>query len=423
MSGLSGFARAVRGHPLVLDGALAGLLYAGMMLVAGFAPASSTWRLTPGLAVLAAVGCGASVLRRRYPVPALALAVAPIMVSPLFGVRHNLLPVAVILPLLNVFLRVERRTALLVAGCAVAVVTIAATLAAMAHQVRSENTPPGFSALIVGVMCIAIGEARRNRLDYVREAEERARRAEHGREEEARRRVAEERLRISRDLHDILAHHIALITVQAGVAAHVLERRPDQAVEALEHIRTAGAQALTDLHETITVLRERPLDQSAGDATGPAEPTAGLDRLDDLLDAFTQAGLKIETQLDGAPRRLPATADVAAYRVIQEALTNVRKHAGPVQARIHLDYGPTRVSVLVQNDQGDRAENVRHTERAGHAGHGLLGMRERVRTLGGELEAGPVPGGGFRVAACIPLADAAANEPRHGARMLPARAA
>jgi signal transduction histidine kinase len=394
---VSGFARPLRGHLVLLDGVLAAALYVVMMLIAAHTPQNSRWHLTGGLAALAVVSCGASLVRRRRPVLALVLAAAPIAVCPLIGVNHGVLPLAVIIPLINVFSRVERRTAMLVAASCVVTITGAVVAAAMEHRVYSESTPPGFSVLVLGVVCIAIGEARRSRRDYVREVEERARRAEHGREQEARRRVAEERVRISRDLHDILAHHIALITVQAGAAAHVLDKQPELAREALAHIREAGAQALSDLHETITVLRA---DEDGGEQ--PAEPTAGLERLDDLIDGFTQVGVEVVTEIRGPRRRLPATADVAVYRVIQESLTNVRKHAGPVRARVLLDYQPRQISVQVENPAG-----ALMTAAAAGTGHGLLGMRERALTLGGSLEAGPLPGGGFRVAATIPSAEPA----------------
>jgi signal transduction histidine kinase len=396
----------LRGRPVALDLVLAAATYAAMMLVAAFAPVNSHWHLTPDLAVLAAVTCGASLLRRRFPVSALILAAAPIALCPVLGINHNLLPLAVILPLINVFLRANRQVAMTVAAFCVVALTGAAVASALANRVHTENTPPGFAVLVLGVVCIAIGEARRSRRDYVRAVEERALRAEHGREEEARRRVAEERLRISRDLHDILAHHIALITVQAGAAAHVLDRQPDLAREALEHIREAGSQALTDLHETITVLRGA---EERGESSS-TEPTAGLERLDELIESFVQAGLQVQTKVRGEPRRLPATADVTAYRVIQESLTNVRKHAGAVPAWVVLDYRPRSIEVRVDNARfpsvprarGPIAGSKPGVGRKPGVGHGLLGMRERTQTLGGSLEAGPLPGGGFRVSACIP---------------------
>ena len=397
MSAVSGyFDRPLRDHPVLYDGLLAVMLYAGIISVAAHAPADSRWHLTSAMIVLAAISCGATMLRRQRPIVALVLAAAPIVLCPVLSINRNLLPLAVIIPLINIFLRAERRTAMVVAACCVTVITGAAAAAAVENRIYTETMPPGASVLFIGIVCIAIGEARRSRRDYVLEVEERARRAEHGREEEALRRVAEERLRISRDLHDILAHHIALITVQAGAAAHVLDKRPDAAREALRHIREAGSQALTDLHETISVLRT-----GEDRADKPADPTVGLDRLDDLIDGFVQAGLRVETEIRGARRRLSATADVAAYRVIQESLTNVRKHAGPVPARVLLDYQPRQISVQVENCAAALATAASGT------GHGLIGMRERALTLGGSLEAGPLPGGGFRVTACIPSAEAA----------------
>jgi signal transduction histidine kinase len=241
-------------------------------------------------------------------------------------------------------------------------------------------------------MAGAAGDAVRSRRAFVDAIRERAERAERTREEEARRRVAEERLRIARDLHDVVAHHIALVNVQAGVAAHVMDRRPDQAKEALAHVREASRSALNELRATVGLLRQ------SGDPEAPTEPAPGLDVLDELVITFRQAGLPVEVARADDGVRLPAAVDLAAYRIIQEALTNVQKHAGSdAKAEVSvIRVGPTLEVTVLDN-------GVDPDGQTDGGGHGLLGMRERVTALGGALTAGPRYGGGFRVQAILPL--------------------
>jgi signal transduction histidine kinase len=237
------------------------------------------------------------------------------------------------------------------------------------------------------------GDAVRSRRAFVQAIRERAERAERTREEEARRRVAEERLRIARDLHDVVAHHIALVNVQAGVAAHVMDKRPDQAKEALAHVREASRSALNELRATVGLLRQ------SGDPEAPTEPAPGLDRLDELTGTFRSAGLHVEVARADQGTTLPAAVDLAAYRIIQEALTNVQKHAGP-QAKAEVSV--VRVGPNIEITVLDDGSGENETQDSG-GGHGLLGMRERVSALRGTLTTGPRYGGGFRVHAILPL--------------------
>lgn len=377
----------------------AGALYTALLVAAVFSTPGSQWHTdTPTTyAVLAAIACGASVFRREQPVAAVWVASGAVTIGLLYGVNCQTIALACVVPLINVFLVEKRLTALAVGGTGVLAIALAATLDQLVRHMRVESIPPGLGMVLLGVACIATGEAKRSRLDFEAEYKERVRRAEHGSEEEARRRVAEERLRISRDLHDIVAHHIALITVQAGAAMHVIDQQPAKARESLETIHRAGGQALTDLYDTITLLR------SPQDPETPSEPTAGLDRLDDLIHTFDQAGLRIETAVSGTRRGLPKAVDIAAYRVVQESLTNVRKHAGPVTTRIELDYGAAQLTLTLENAAADAG--FAPTEAVG-AGHGIVGMRERAAALGGVLEAGRTGRGGFRVVARFPLPEA-----------------
>jgi signal transduction histidine kinase len=258
------------------------------------------------------------------------------------------------------------------------------------------------------------GESVRARRAYVAELRDRAERAERTREEEARRRVGEERLRIARELHDVVSHTIGVISVQAGVAAHLLHRKPDKAAESLAAIRQASDEALGELHAMLGVLREH----GDGDAGGaPLAPAPGLAELDTLVAQAAGAGLEVRVSVEGEPRRLPAAVDLAAYRVVQESLTNVVRHARATRAEITVTHAGGRVDIEVTDDgRGAAVENGvesasgrqptdsdRPDRRSGRSGQGIPGMRERARALGGTLEAGPRPGGGFRVRASLPV--------------------
>jgi signal transduction histidine kinase len=219
--------------------------------------------------------------------------------------------------------------------------------------------------------------------------------------EEHRRRASEERLRMARELHDVLAHNISMINVQAGVALHLMDQQPEPAGTAtartaLAAIKEASKEALTEMRSVIGVLRQ------AGDEA-PRTPTAGLGRLEDLADQARTAGLRVHLEVEGERRPLPAGVDLAAFRIVQESLTNVTRHARPgagggVTVRIRIGYGEHDVSVRVDDDG-------RGTTLLGEdpGGSGIPGMRERAAALHGEFVAGPGPGGGFRVHARLPF--------------------
>jgi signal transduction histidine kinase len=254
----------------------------------------------------------------------------------------------------------------------------------------------------LGLLTVAIllGLLVRSRRALTAETQERLRLAADERDRETARRVAQERLRIARELHDTVAHAIATITVQSGTALHVLDARPDQARDALRAIRTTGQTALSELRATVGVLR----DEHEGAA--PLDRTAGLDRLPALLSAVRSAGLAVTVDTDGDPVPLPSTVDHAGYRILQEALTNVLRHAGPeATATVHIGYRPTELCLEVLDDgTGGGAGD-------GGTGHGLDGMRERAAALGGTVSAGPRGGaGGFAVRAALPLGAAGTGE-------------
>src|SRR6266700_649999 len=224
---------------------------------------------------------------------------------------------------------------------------------------------------------------------HIREVEQRADEAERTKDEAARRRAMEERLRIARELHDSLTHSISVIQVQAGVAVHLARKRGEDVPPALLAIQEAGADAGRELRATLGVLRS----EEDGDGSG-------LGLLDSLVARARAAGLPVTVTVTGAQRPLPPEADQAAYRIVQEALTNVSRHAGQASASVHLHYAPQALSIEVDDD-GQGAVTGNGTRPAG-PGLGLAGMRERVSALGGQLQAGPQGDGGFRVRAELP---------------------
>jgi signal transduction histidine kinase len=213
------------------------------------------------------------------------------------------------------------------------------------------------------------------------------------REQAERRRADEERLRIARELHDILAHSISVINVQAGVALALLDDHPEQARSALATIKSASKEALGEVRHVLDALR-------TPGGTAPRAPAPGLDRLPELAEQAAAAGLRVGLDTRGEATALPPGTDLAAFRIVQEALTNVIRHSGSRTARVLIEYGPDRLDLLVDDDGPATA-----TGESG-GGNGLVGMRERAAALGGSVEAGPRGDGGFRVRARLPLAGA-----------------
>ncbi|GIJ74316.1 sensor histidine kinase [Virgisporangium ochraceum] len=264
--------------------------------------------------------------------------------------------------------RTDRRTAWLMCGGAALFSYLAAVLVG-----GDTWYGPALAVLAWIGMTTAVGDATRIRRAYIAAVEERARRAEETRDEEARRRVAEERLRIARDLHDAVAHHMAVINLHAGLAGHTVRTRPERAEASLVHVRDAAHTVLDELATILSVLRQN------GDEGAPTDPVRGLSRLEDLLGSLAAAGQRVDHRQVGAPRPLPAAVDQAAYRIVQEALTNAHKHGTGRAADLRVDYRPDMVVLDITNPAGGAPR------RDGTSGHGLTGMRERALAVGGTL--------------------------------------
>jgi signal transduction histidine kinase len=337
--------------------------------------------------LLVAVACLALAFKRRAPVVVLLVSTAAVVAYTSLGFVNGAALLAPAIALFAVAQAVPVRQSVTLAA-----ITLAALMAATFLSNPFGPTGGGFY-LIPALVAAPLfgGMAVASRRAYVDSLRGRA-------EEEALRRVDEERLRIARELHDIVAHSMATISVQAGVAEHVLESNPSAAVDALRAIRMASKDGLRELRAILNILRQ-------ADEGDPAQPAPGLAQVEALVTGACAAGLPTTLRHDGAPWPLPAGVDLAAYRIIQESLTNAIRHAGPAQATISLCYGDAALRIEV----ADTGRGLGPGAQSPGAGHGLVGMQERAAAVGGTLQAGPAPGG-YRVLAVLPV-DRPADRP------------
>ncbi|SPL93137.1 putative two-component system sensor kinase [[Actinomadura] parvosata subsp. kistnae] len=338
--------------------------------------------------VLPAIACAALLARQRYPVAALiVMTVSVAAYYPYAGLDGP-----VIVMLFIAFYTAADRGHL-----TAAIATGAAALLAMGigETGATRHVDDSMFMMITGwvVASIAFGGVTRNRRAYLSEARQHALDALLTKEEEARRRASEERLRIARELHDVLGHNISMINVQASAALHGIRKRPEEAEAALRTIKETSKETLRELRTTLGVLRQ--VDEDA-----PVAPADSLARVDALVAA---SGLKVRTDLSGPLDALPTEVDLAAARIVREALTNVSRHSGTDQATLTITHKSGNIIVTVEDDGPGATYD-------GGSGFGIQGMRERATALGGTLEAGPRPEGGFRVTARLPL-----NQPTNGA--------
>lgn len=330
--------------------------------------------------------------RRRYPVSVVALTFLALSSHELLGFPEA--------PILGPYFAIyslgayrDRRVSSVAAA-----VAIAAYLSAYVYEVIHYGTPAlGIVRNFLFVFALwALGASIRTVRLHAEELEGRAARLEREREENARRAIADERARIARELHDVVAHNVSVIVVQAGGARRVLESRPEQAAQALGSIERIGRQALAEMRRLLGVL-QRPDDEPSS-----LKPQPGVAQLESLVAQVSQAGVPVELAVEGEPRVLPAGVDLSVYRIVQEALTNTLKHGGPsARARVIIRYREHDLEVEVVDD--GRGIAARPEEPDVIQGQGLVGMRERAALFGGELRAGPRTGGGYSVLARLPL--------------------
>ncbi|MBW9120489.1 sensor histidine kinase [Microbacterium trichothecenolyticum] len=327
--------------------------------------------------------------RRRWPLGVLVVLLVLFGVTAVAGTLSPGIAIAIGVATFRIALHSSRRRAFLIGACATAAIMLLALLASIGSIVDPRVLQFG----LIVAFGTAAGDGARSRRAYIAAITERAERAVQTREAEASRRVSEERLRIARDLHDTVAHQIAVISLNAGVASSAIDTRPDRAKESLQTIRSAARTVLGEIGDLLTMLRaEGP------DGSHPS-PQAGLGQLDELVAQFAASGLDVRTRIEGDLDRVTGAVDVVAYRVIQEALTNAHKHGAQHRAHVLIRTDGDEVVVTVTNPLSTGALD-RPAEQG--SGLGLIGLRERVASVRGAVSAGPAPAG-FKVEARLPL--------------------
>ena len=375
--------------PRLTDAVVAVALFVVLVLSFGATPGAAQRPADIWAWLLALLLTAPYAVHRRYPWAALAVALTALLAFSLL--HYAAFPgVSVFVLLFGLALHGSRRDSLVAFGA-----TLAAFVVALGAQPAGVVTPSDVvsTLLATAVAWLAGDNLRQRRLRWAA-MEERTRLLEREREDRARAAVAAERLRIARELHDIVAHSMSVVAVQAGVGRHVIDTDVAAAGQALAVIETTSRDALVDLRRMLGVLRR-------GDEAAATRPMPGLADIPALVAETRAAGLGVTLESSGTVADVPAGVNLAAYRVVQESLTNVIKHGGPV-AHVRIACGENGIELDVTDD--GRPEEHLASTRGGGSGHGLIGMRERVELYGGRFEAGPRPGGGYRVQALLPYA-------------------
>lgn len=378
-------------RPPLVDAVIAFGL-AGLSLVAVFGGATDIGGRDPLSVALLLLESLPLLFRRRYPVAVLAVVFGATTAHLLLAATETSVNEGFgsLVAVYTVAERRDRRTSLIAAA------VVSGSFAALI--IGLGGLPDALSGLIQTELVVwlawALGDLARTRTMFMAVVEDRARLLEAEREERARGAVTAERERIARELHDIVSHHVSVIVIQAGAALRALDRRPEQARDAIEAVDRTGREALADMRRMLGILGSS--DDLGGDGLAPMP---SLDRLGELVEQVRAAGLPVELSVGGERRPLEAGVELSAYRIVQEALTNTLKHARGSRARIDLRYGPRILEIEVVDEGGSGRHELGDPD---HAGRGLVGMAERAALFGGELEAGPTPTG-FRVLARLPV--------------------
>ncbi|MCH0540726.1 sensor histidine kinase [Streptomyces sp. MUM 203J] len=385
----------LRRHPTGVDTFWAVMLFGLAAVTTSGMPGSYT-----AAVVIALLLCLVVALRRRAPERMLLLTVALGLAQLLLDVGVNPADFAMLVIIYTVAAHDGPRWAsrLALAG-GVAASPLAALRWPMTDMSLFGQVAFAVVMTVPFVLAWVLGDSLRTRRAYLAQLEERAARLEREREAQAKVAVAAERARIARELHDVVAHNVSVMVVQADGAAYVLDAAPDQARQALETISSTGRQALAEMRRLLGILRTGEHEEA-----GEYVPQPDVQQIEDLVEQVRSSGMPVDFRIEGAPRPLPSGVELTAYRIVQEALTNTRKHGGPdVGASVRLTYFDDGLGLLVEDDGRGAPQDMYEDGGADGRGHGLIGMRERVGMVGGTLDAGPRPGGGFRISALLPL--------------------
>jgi signal transduction histidine kinase len=382
-----------RSHPMVSDTVWAVLLFLLSMLEA-------VAQDSVGQVLLALALCTLVAIRRRHPDFALWAAAAVAFLQ--LGYGHNVYASDLALLVLGYGAAAFGKK--WTSRAALALGFVSGPLAFIAFSDTSLQRPQDVVFSLVAstpfVLAWLLGRFTSIRRAYYLELEDRAARLERERDAQAKVAVAAERARIARELHDVVAHNVSVMIVQADGASYVMDSSPDQAKEALGTIAATGRQALAEMRRLLGLLRSE-------ESTGEYVPQPGVEQLPDLLEQVRSAGLPVEFSVEGDPRPLPRGVELTAYRIVQEALTNARKHGGPAaSATVRIRFQDSDLAMVIEDDGRGASAELVHAGGEDGFGHGLIGMRERVGMVGGSLDAGPRAGGGFRIEAVLPLGSA-----------------
>ncbi|KUJ33867.1 sensor histidine kinase [Streptomyces sp. NPDC093228] len=390
----------LRRHPTWVDGFWAVVLFGlSCVSVTNLDGAPNYHGSLPVALTVTAVLCTVVALRRRMPEKMLLVAAA-------MGLAQLVLDQQAIIAdfaMLVIIYTVAADGAAWASRVGLVAGLVAGTLAQMRWPEERTSVLGNIAIAVFKTVPFALawvlGDSLRTRRAYLAQLEERAARLEKEREAQSKVAVAAERARIARELHDVVAHNVSVMVVQADGAAYVLDTAPDQAKKALETISGTGRQALAEMRRLLGVLRTGEHKEA-----GEYVPQPDVEQIDELVEQCRNSGLPVDFKVEGTPRQLPSGVELTAYRIVQEALTNTRKHGGPnAGASVRLVYFDDGLGLLVEDDGKGAPHELYEEGGADGQGHGLIGMRERVGMVGGTLDAGPRPGGGFRISVLLPL--------------------